>query len=78
MSSRGHFLRRAPGWIEHRSLRTAAVEGLREERLSSEYVAKIQRNPLTKLNKAVLEKVLYIAKAHATGGRHAMGGLTLS
>jgi hypothetical protein len=54
------------------AFQTAAIQGLREEWLSPEYVTKIQRDPLTKLNKAVLERVLYIAKAHATSGRDAM------
>jgi hypothetical protein len=36
------------------AFRTAVGQCLREEWLSPEYVAKTQRNPLTKLNKVVL------------------------
>lgn len=49
LSYAGHL----DGW-NTAAFRTAAGQGLREEWLSPEYVAKTQRNPLTKLNKVVL------------------------
>ena len=47
-----------PAWMDTAAFRAAVEPNLREEWLSPEYVSKIQRSPLTKLNKAALAQGL--------------------